>query len=98
MRSEAKHSYFKNVASKVKNFRNICLTLAKQHQLLQAYELSGNVLHAPLETTGAKLMKVAEVPEEQQAAIATATPEMVLSSVTTASLNSCHYCLADVSS
>lgn len=41
-------------------------------------------------------MKVAEVSEEQQAAIAAVTPEMVLPSVTTASLNSYHYRLADV--
>lgn len=31
MRFEAKHSYFKSIASKVKNFRNICLTLATRH-------------------------------------------------------------------
>lgn len=54
MRFEAKHSYFKNIALKVKIFRNICFTLATRHQLLQAYELSGNVFHCPLEVTGEK--------------------------------------------
>lgn len=43
MRFEAKHSYFKSIASKVKNFRKVCLTLATRHQLLQAYELSENL-------------------------------------------------------
>ena len=37
MRFESKHSYFKRCARHLKNFKNICLTLAERHQLLQAY-------------------------------------------------------------
>lgn len=96
MRFEAKHSYFKNIALKAKNFRNICLTLATRHQLLQAYELSGNVLHCPLEVTGEKPVHITELPEDEQAVIAKATEEALFSSVATASLDSCHYRVGDV--
>ncbi|CAB4035128.1 Hypothetical predicted protein, partial [Paramuricea clavata] len=41
MRFEAKHSYFKNVAGIVNNFKNIDLSLARRHQALQAYLLQG---------------------------------------------------------
>lgn len=54
MRFEAKHSYFKGISSKVKNFRNICMTLATRHQPLQAYDLSGNIFDESLVTTAAK--------------------------------------------
>ena len=37
MRFESKHSYFKRCARHLKNFKNICLTLAERHQLFQAY-------------------------------------------------------------
>ncbi|XP_042150719.1 uncharacterized protein LOC120841378 [Ixodes scapularis] len=96
MRFEAKHSYFKSIASKVKNFRNICLTLATRHQLLQAYELSGNLLDSPLETTGAKPVEVVELPGDEQAAIAEVTADVVLSTVKSASLHSSRYRLGDV--
>ncbi|CAN7951622.1 unnamed protein product [Ixodes pacificus] len=46
LRFEAKHQYFKSMASKVKNFINICKTLATRHQLLQSYEM--NSLKFPL--------------------------------------------------
>lgn len=96
MSFEAKHSYFKNIALKVKNFRNICFTLATRHQLLQAYELSGNVFHCPLEVTREKTVHKTELPEDEQAAIAKATQEATFSSVKTASLDSCHYRVGDV--
>lgn len=37
MRFEGKHSYFKNLTRKTKNRKNLSLTLAKRHQLLQCY-------------------------------------------------------------
>jgi hypothetical protein len=43
MRFEAKHSYFKNVAGIVNNFKNIDLSLARRHQALQAYLLQGKL-------------------------------------------------------
>lgn len=54
MRFEAKHQYFKNVAVRVKNFRNICKTLAERHQLLQSYEFSEQLLAEPAVVTGTK--------------------------------------------
>ncbi|KAL1480095.1 hypothetical protein MTO96_034748 [Rhipicephalus appendiculatus] len=90
MRFEAKHSYFKSIASKTKNFKNICLTLATRHQLLQAYELSGNTLDSALETTGAKQLRVGELPEEQQSALRKVTEEEMVSTTTTASFSG--YC------
>ncbi|KAL1481585.1 hypothetical protein MTO96_034363 [Rhipicephalus appendiculatus] len=90
MRFEAKHSYFKSIASKTKNFKNICLTLATRHQLLQAYELSGNTLDSALETTGAKQLSVGELPEEQQSALRKVTEEELVSTTTTASFSG--YC------
>ncbi|CAN7940080.1 unnamed protein product [Ixodes hexagonus] len=40
LRFEAKHQHFKAMASKVKNFKNICKTLATRHQLLQSFEMN----------------------------------------------------------
>ncbi|XP_064462995.1 uncharacterized protein LOC135373883 [Ornithodoros turicata] len=54
MRFEGKHQYFKTIASRVKNFRNICKTLASRHQLAQSYWLYGRSLDYSLTTTGAK--------------------------------------------
>lgn len=41
LRFESKHSYFKRVARRCQNFRNITKTLSVKHQLLQAYNLNG---------------------------------------------------------
>ena len=42
MRFESKHGYFKNGVRKLKNFKNVCCTLADRHQLLQAYLSEGS--------------------------------------------------------
>lgn len=42
---EAKHSYFKECARKLYNFKNLCLTLSERHQMLQAYLDKGNLFH-----------------------------------------------------
>jgi hypothetical protein len=44
LRFEAKHSYFKDCARKLKNFVNLCKTLAVRHQLLQCYLSEGSVI------------------------------------------------------
>lgn len=41
LRFESKHTYFKECARKLHNFKNLCSTLATRHQLLQAYLASG---------------------------------------------------------
>lgn len=43
MRFESKHTYFKQCARKLHNFKNLSSTLAERHQLLQAYLHAGNV-------------------------------------------------------
>lgn len=43
LRFESKHTYFKQCARKLHNFKNLCSTLAERHQLLQAYLSAGDV-------------------------------------------------------
>lgn len=43
LRFESKHTYFKQCAQKLHNFKNLCSTLRERHQLLQAYLSSGAV-------------------------------------------------------
>ena len=43
LRFESKHTYFKQCARKLQNFKNLCSTLAERHQLLQAYLHAGNL-------------------------------------------------------
>ncbi|XP_070406925.1 uncharacterized protein [Nothobranchius furzeri] len=43
LRFESKHTFFKQCARKLHNFRNLCKTLAERHQLLQAYLSVGNL-------------------------------------------------------
>lgn len=96
MRFEAKHAYFKAIASNVRNFRNICLTLGTRHQLLQAYELSGKLFESTIETTGSAMVNVTRLSEEEQAAVSTITQEATVCSVKTAGVNGCMYRLKDV--
>ena len=42
MRFESNHSCFKRCVRKTQNLKNVCHTLAKNHQLLQAYLHSGS--------------------------------------------------------
>ena len=43
LRFESKHTYFKQCARKLRNFKSLGSTLAERHQLLQAYLHSGNI-------------------------------------------------------
>lgn len=43
LRFESKHTYFKQCARKLHNFKNLCSTLAERHQLLQAYLNAGSM-------------------------------------------------------
>lgn len=47
MRFESKYSYFKRCAGRTQNFKNICQTLARNHQLLRAFLHLGSFF-APL--------------------------------------------------
>lgn len=42
LRFESKHTYFKQCARKLHNFKNLSSTLAERHQLLQAFLSAGN--------------------------------------------------------
>jgi len=46
LRFESKHTYFKQCARRLHNFKNLCGTLAKRHQLLQSF-LSAGTLFPP---------------------------------------------------
>lgn len=54
MRFEAKHQYFKSMASKVKNFRNICKTLSLRHQLLESYQQHTHILYKHVSAVGSR--------------------------------------------
>jgi hypothetical protein len=41
MRFEAKHQYFKQIARRVQNFRNINMTLAERHEMRKCVEHFG---------------------------------------------------------
>ncbi len=43
LRFESKHTFFKQCARKLHNFKNLCATLAERHQLLQAYLSAGSL-------------------------------------------------------
>lgn len=43
MRMEGKHQYFKSLVHAMKNFKNTGLSLARKHQLFQAYILNGSL-------------------------------------------------------
>ncbi|XP_051163764.1 uncharacterized protein LOC127283123 [Leptopilina boulardi] len=43
MRCEAKHQFFKRITQCMRNYKNLPLTLAKKHQLHQAYVLTGTL-------------------------------------------------------
>ena len=49
MRFESKHSYFKRCICNSPNFKNVCLTLAEKHQLLQAYKCAGSYFPCDVE-------------------------------------------------
>lgn len=44
MRYEAKHSYFKSIAHRIRSFKNISKTMANRHQTLMCYYLSNTYL------------------------------------------------------
>ncbi|KAM7310696.1 uncharacterized protein ISCGN_007604 [Ixodes scapularis] len=62
MRFEAKHQYFKSLASRVKNFKNITLTLSKRHQLLQSHQLNELSLDCELMASSGKPIKQSALP------------------------------------
>ncbi len=49
MRFESKHSYFKRCVRRTQNFKNVCQTLANNHQLLQTYLNSSSVFAPTLQ-------------------------------------------------
>jgi len=63
MRFEAKHSFFKTLANRVRNFKNIPKTLATRHQQLMCYYLQdpyNSPLNKNLKTGKAEKKSVAE--------------------------------------
>ncbi|KAM7313527.1 uncharacterized protein ISCGN_003389 [Ixodes scapularis] len=66
MRFEAKHQYFKTLASRIKNFRNITLTLSKRHQLMQSHQLKELSLDAQLMAPSGKPVDQSALPPSVQ--------------------------------
>ena len=52
LRFESKHCYFKQCARKLRNFRNVCSSLAERHQLLQAYLSTGQLFSPIIQVVG----------------------------------------------
>lgn len=49
LRFESKHTFFKQCARKLHNFKSLCKTLAERHQLLQVYLSAGNLFPPPIQ-------------------------------------------------
>ncbi|XP_041960308.1 uncharacterized protein LOC121718930 [Alosa sapidissima] len=57
MRFEGKHQYFKRLSRNTCNYKNLCYTLSKRHQLRQCWELQSlDVLHQSNYTEGERLV------------------------------------------
>ncbi|CAN7999370.1 unnamed protein product [Ixodes hexagonus] len=69
MRFEAKHQYLKSLASRIKNFRNITLTLSKRHQLMQSHQLKELSLDAELMAPSGKPVDQSALPPSVQEAL-----------------------------
>lgn len=64
MRFESKHQYFKDVARKVRNFKNIAHTLAVRHQYLETYIATQPFNEFNMATTGCRPILFEHLPEE----------------------------------
>lgn len=62
MRFEAKHQYFKSLASRVKNFRNITRTLSTRHQLMLSHQLKEFSFDSDLVTPSGKPVEQSALP------------------------------------
>lgn len=52
LRFESKHCYYKQCARRLRNFKNLCCSLAERHQLLQAYLCSGQLFSPDIQVVG----------------------------------------------
>nr|XP_037272441.1 uncharacterized protein LOC119164364 [Rhipicephalus microplus] len=66
MRYEAKHQYFKDLAVKLRNFKNITLTLSNRHQTSEMYLHSFEDSSVKMVTTGCKPVSLEQLPIEVQ--------------------------------
>jgi hypothetical protein len=78
MRFEGKHQYFKQVASNTNCFKNIGKTLAKRHQLRQAWEWIGNdlLLATDRAVSKSKSICVTVLPQDVQDILLTKTGDL----------------------
>ena len=77
LRFEAKHSYFKQVAGPLKNWRNLCFTLAKRHQLMQCmYNKKNEFLDASqMEEIGGKMLHISNLCDDIKCTFQKLIPE-----------------------
>ena len=69
LRFEAKHTYFKQCARKLHNFKNLCSTLAERHQLLQAYYSAGFLFPSVIQVANSIDFSVADYNSNIQQAV-----------------------------
>lgn len=79
MRFEAAHQYFKQIARRVQDFKNITPTLAKRHQAKKCFELSSNILllSGSLPPVAQKQMSVKQLPADLVQVLAAQTGYMI---------------------
>ena len=71
MRFEGKHQYFKRLSHNTCNFKNLCYTLSKRHQLRQCWELTSlDILRQRSYTEGERQVPFRSLPLDIQEGIA----------------------------
>lgn len=105
MRYESKHQYFKNIASKCRNFVNITLTLSNRHQMKQCWEFSSDRFLGDFENALSKSisMPFSSLPRDLQNSLKlnqsfedVQFQDKVLQRVSSLSVNGVKYALEDV--
>lgn len=70
LRFESKHTFFKQCARKLHNFKNLCATLAERHQLLQAFLSAGSLFPPVIQVERGTEFYVSDYNESIKAATA----------------------------
>ena len=76
MRFEAKHGYFKNLVSRLFNFKNVASSLAKRHQLWQFYSFQGAMFNEGIQHSQGEFKFCDNFPEHVINALRQAHPDI----------------------
>lgn len=94
IRFESKHSYFKTIARKTSNMKNLALTLAQRHQLLQCYyrQSSSFLEDTNITSTGGNIVDIGRLEENAKSAIQTVLgPQQEIYRASSATVSSITY-------